>query len=102
MQIHLFISGDAPAANRLKIALMGALHNYVSIRCHALDDFEKVISKTYQEFTIAVVMVAKRKELVLLRAIQNDWKRFKAILILPDEEQEMLTLRLDTPYVRCL
>jgi hypothetical protein len=90
----MFISEQAPAKNRLETVLKTTVHVKAIIHYYSPKAFGCVIPASYNEAAIAVIMAAKREELVLLTRSKDLWERFKTILILPNDNPEIISLAL--------
>jgi hypothetical protein len=92
MQIQLYISNHTPEGDRLRGVLREALPGVPIIQHHDSEAIGRVTPTAYNEKIVAVIMVAEREVLVSLARMNKTWDRLKTILVLPDSEQETVTL----------
>ena len=93
MLVHLFISEHAVSRNRLKDALRDHMVKFKVIQYHSPEDIGRVVPHPSNEPNVAVVMLGKKDELILL-AHNMYFHRLKKILILPEKDQKSTTKAL--------
>lgn len=102
MQIHLFISREAPAKKRLKSSIHDALTDADPlVEYHSPQAFGRLLPSNYNEKAIAVIMIGFKEELRILSRMPEVWERLKTILILPNDfpDCQQLTHSLRPVYV---
>lgn len=91
MHIHLFISDHATEGHRLQALIVDKMPEVPVIQYHGIEAVGRVVPAAYDEKVVALVMVAKIEELVILARGQNLWMRSKTVLILPSNEPELVS-----------
>lgn len=88
MLIHLFISDHAPEGFRLQALIRDAMPKVPVIQYHGIEAVGQVAPVAYDEENVALMMVAKIEELVVLARERTLWERTKLVLVLPSNEPE--------------
>jgi hypothetical protein len=92
LQIHLFISKNAQAENRLKTILDKFAHAFSLIQYYSAEAFGQVLPRTYGALAVALIMVSDEEELRLLAERKDTWHWFKTILVIPDDKPGTINL----------